>query len=134
MRPCPGESQTLTGADGARVEISACLDPQRPPRDVGPERIMYLSVRLKNTGVVPAPAMPAPGAGLLDVAGHVHSADLSRSLPSEPHPADDPQLEPGEQADWTLVVPVGRESPPLQFSVVLPMRGTPVARWFFPLD
>ncbi|MFD1366374.1 hypothetical protein [Actinoplanes sichuanensis] len=127
-----GASQTLTGADGTRVEIAARLDPDRPPLDIGPERTLFFTVRLKNTGPVRASAELAPGTRLLDGSGGSYPADLSRSVPIDPTLADDWQLEPGDQADLALVVPVRTDTKPFLLSIVHPMGGTPRAEWVFP--
>ncbi|MEU4163578.1 hypothetical protein [Actinoplanes sp. NPDC026670] len=131
MVACPGWSGTVNGADGARVEISACPDPNRPPLDIGPERTLFFRVRMENIGAIRTPAGFASGTGLLDSLGQVYLADLSRSLPIDPAIAGDPQLDPGEQADLALVVPIRRETVPLQLSVVHPTSRLSIVDWTF---
>lgn len=126
--PCPGHSVALAGADGARGEISACLDPDRPPLDIGPERTLFFRVRLANTGDARIPARLAPGTGLSDKAGNVYMADLSRSLPTDPDIATDSLLEPGEKAELALAIPVLRETEPMTLSIVHPMDSS--ATWW----
>jgi len=121
---------TLTGDNGARVEVDTRLDLDRPSDDDPGRRNVFFKVHIHNAGGVQVGARLAEEAWVLDATGTSYRADPMRSQLVDPYVSVVPQLGPGWEVDLTVGFSVPKPALLTRLHIALPMGSTtPTAEW-----